>query len=285
LLACLLACVSVTTIAQVRPVYQLPDKEEIQHSASEMVQRIQRMNIKFEKDASGRLTRIISEGVATDIVYDANGKIDGFTTNGATTKARMATDVKGNPVMRFFDSKGDELQPIDLKSAGFLPSFIDSISGNKILPTADMIDVKEFARLESQRAKDKISYLLSIKSANKQTARPKPPTNNGSNSDCEGPDADDCAYTGGGGGDSGGGGNTERVCQASCDYNRDVGIAQCESAAGNEAALCATGTALLLENPLAAVAFAGWCAQRTSNRLAECKVNVAGRAYNCSVRC
>ena len=283
----MLACFSVATIAQVRPVYELPDKEEIQRTARELVERVQRMDIKFEKDASGRLTRIISEGVVTDVVYDANGKVDGFTTNGAMTKARMATDVKGNPVMRFFDGKGDELQPVDLKSAGFLPSFIESVSGNKIFPAADMIDVKEFARLESQRAKDKISYLLSIKSANKQPVRAKSPIGSASSSDCVGPDAGDCPDTGGGGVyvPGGGGGGTERVCQATCDYNRDVGVAECESRAGNEAALCAAGTALLLENPFAAAGFAGWCAQRTSGRLQECKVNVAGRAYSCSVRC
>lgn len=247
------------------------------------------MDIKFEKDATGRLTRIISEGVATDIVYDANGKIDGFTTNGATTKARMATDIKGNPVMRFFDGKGNELQPVDFKSAGFLPSFIDSVSGNKIMPTADMIDVKEFARMESQRANDKIAYLLSNK-ASKVTTGPSV-KNEMTCTDNEDAGTTTCIVEGGDGGAGNGGQNDRsasermRVCQLRCDYFKEVGIAECDSRAGNEAALCAVGTALLLENPFAAAGFAGWCAQRTSNRLQECKVNTASNTYNCSIQC
>jgi hypothetical protein len=254
-----------------------------------LVERVQRMDIKLEKDASGRVTRIISEGVATDIVYDANGKIDGFTTNGATTKARMATDIKGNPVMRFFDSKGIELQPVDLKSAGFPPSLIDSVSGNKIMPTADMIDVKEFARMESQRANDKMAYLLSNKASKVRTG---PSVKNEMTcTDNEDAGTTTCIVENGDGGAGNGSQNDRaasermRVCQLRCDYFRDVGIAECESRAGNEAALCAVGTALLLENPLAAGVFAGWCAQRTANRLAECKVNTASSTYSCSIQC
>ena len=169
----MLACFSVTALSAVSTAYEAPDNQEIQRNAQELVERVPHIDVKFEKDVSGRLTRIIIEGVPTDIVYGANGKIDGFTTNGATTKARMATDVKGNPVLRFFESTGNELQPVDLKSIGFPQSVIDSISGDKVMPTADMIDVKEFAKIASQRANDKISYLLSIRGVKKSIVRAK----------------------------------------------------------------------------------------------------------------
>ncbi len=243
------------------------------------------MDIKFEKDASGRLTRIISEGVATDIVYDANGKIDGFTTNGATTKARMATDIKGNPVLRIFDSKGNELQPVDLRSIGLPSSFIESVSGNKILPTADMIDVKEFARMESQRASERINYLLSIRDATKPRAKI-----GGGCEDlpfgCGGGDGGDI-----GGGGGGGGGHPyftpqkQQQCRLRCEFDRNIATNECDREASVRRAACGVGALMGAELPPAGIAFGLGCVVASENRTADCKNNVARINLSCSSSC
>ncbi len=280
----MLACFSVAAIAQVRPVYELPDKDEIQRGTHELIDRVQRMNVKFEKDAAGRLTRIISEGVATDIVYDVNGKIDGYTTNGATTKARMATDIKGNPVLRIFDSTGTELQPVDLKSIGFLPSLIESMSGNKIFPTADTIDVKEFARMESQRASERLAYLLSTRTLQKS----------GADISCGRPGPDgDCFDGGGGGGGGGGSGGVhglltprqQRLCILRCDLEKELGQNNCDRAANARQFACAAGGALLLKVPPVAGVATGACLAYSADRTADCRDGVARATYKCNAAC
>ncbi len=243
------------------------------------------MNVKFEKDASGRLVRIITDGVATEVIYDANGKVDGYTTNGATTKVRMATDINRNPVMRFFDSKDNELQPIDLKSAGFPSAVVDSMSGDKIMPTADMIDVKEFARMELQRASQKSAHAMSIRAATKSLAK--------SDIDCgrAGPDGD-CLDNGGGVGGGGTGGihglltpQQQRVCVLRCDLNRDIGLNNCDRAANLRIFACAAGGALLIEAPPVAAVAAGACIAYSSDRTAECRDGIARTNYQCAAAC
>jgi hypothetical protein len=237
----------------------LPDKDEIQRSVEEMVERVQRMDIKLEKDASGRLTRIVSEGVASDIIYDASGKIDGFSSRGRVTKVRMATDANRNPVLRFFDANGTELQPIDLKAIGLPSSVTNTITANSILPTADMIDVKEFARLERQRALERSSYLLSTNPSQKPLAK-------------FAGDGDIPRWT-------------PQQCQLKCDVERDLGLVECERGAGLEGAACAAGTAGLAELPPVAAAFAIWCGARTIDRFAACKADKYNRWYGCSLQC
>jgi hypothetical protein len=292
LLACLLACFSVTAFSAVSAAYEAPDKEEIQRSAQELVERVHRMDIKFEKDDSGRLTRIISEGVAKDIVYDANGKIDGFTTNGATTKARMAIDIKGNPVLRIFDSKGNELRPVDLKSIGLPSSFIDSVSGNKVLPTADMIDVKEFARMESQRANSNIAYLLSNKASRMRTGPlVKSEMTCTDNEDAgtttcivEGTD------TGTGNGGQNDGANAAirervRLCGLQCDNTRNIGINDCDYAASVRQGVCAAGGLLFAETGPGAAAFVIVCLISSASDTNSCKNNSQNNFLSCATSC
>jgi hypothetical protein len=259
LLACLLACFSVAAIAQVRPVYELPDKDEVQRSTEAVFERVRQMDIKIEKDANGRVTRVISEGVVTDVMYDATGKIDGYSSDGRITKIRTTTDANRNPVMRFFDGAGTELQPVDLKANGFLPSIINSMSTSSLFPATDMIDIKEFARLERQRSLERSASLLANKPSQKPLAKFIG-------------DGDVPRFT-------------PQQCQLKCDLERELGYNQCDRDSGDGLFWCAVGTAALLESAAGAAIFAGACTAANRRDLSTCRDNIAKRHYNCSLVC
>jgi len=286
LFVCLLAFSSVTAFAQVSANNELLDKVEIQRTAQEMNERVKRMNIMFENDASGRLTRITREGVATDVIYDANGKVDGYTTNGTTIKVRMATDINHNPVMRFFDSKGNELQPVDLKSVGIPQPVIDSISGDKVMLTADTIDVKDFAWMELQRASQRSIQAMSIRAAIKS------PKEKSFAKDCQTPGPDgDCLD--GGGGTGGGVGaphfiltpQQQRLCILKCDLDKERGLNYCERLASQRQFACAAGGVLLLEVPPLAGGATAACLAYSADVAANCRDGIAGRNYSCAAAC
>lgn len=171
----------------------------------------------------------------------------------------MANDANRNPVLRFFNSDGIELQPLDLKSIALPSSIINSMVGNSMFPVADMIDVKEFVRLERQRAMEQSAYLL----ANRPVRRPLAKFIG---------DGDVPRFT-------------PQQCQLKCDFERDMSLTGCDRDAGTEGILCTLGTVGLAEVPLVAAGFAAWCGQRTLGRLAECRENTYRRHYNCGIAC
>lgn len=140
------------TSAQVRSTAESPVMAEHTRVVMELLDGVQRLDLRIEKDAGGRLARVITGGVATIINYDSSAQIDSFDTNGRTTKVRLASDRNSDTIVRFWDCSGTELQPVDLRGIGVPQSLIDSIIGDAIFPPAEMIDPKAFGALEPQLA-------------------------------------------------------------------------------------------------------------------------------------
>ena len=254
---------SVAAFSQIRPATEFPEREDFLRGADTLLKQAQRVDLKVEQDTSGRVSRVVIEGAATDFVYDANGKVDGFTTAGRSTKIRMAADPNGNPVIRFFDNNGIELTPIELKSIGFPQLIIDTVVANSHLAEAGVIEPKAFSAFEARRAAERFA----VSSSNAPTQKLRG-------------EKQGAAFVGDG--------DTPRFtpqCLAKCDYELSGDLSKCDRADSDSTFVCGGLGLLMIENPIGAGAVVLVCLDRARGRLAECREFANWKRFSCVSNC
>ena len=256
LLACFLACLCASATAQIMGNSERRNVSTLEQENNLLLDLAKSPNSIFSLNENGQLARVKIGEEIVEVLYDLNGKIDGYRLRGKEIKVAIVIDAEGRLSLVAKEENGKTQTRVDLDSPFVLPQIKEQLT-----------NAANFSRIEMDSGNPKADQASVTKLKN-------PALNIGSKPTSFADDTATLLQT------------PPQICLGSCNLQRSVDLNDCDFSASVRQTSCGALGAMAIElGPLAVAGVGGICLIKSASDTRSCKNQAEVNYYQCVAGC